>query len=119
MPWKHLSSWIAQRSSSLGYSPPPPLTLVTIASTADDPDASAFYASTEFEMLMEWAKTGQFILAFATHDRSELTLICADPVDEVVARVNQLPLIGAGLAQADIRAVSSLRLPIGSDAAIH
>ena len=118
MPWKHLSSWFAQRSSSHGYSPPP-LTLVTIGSTADDPDAWAFYESTEFKMLMEWAKTGQFILAFATNDRSELTLICADPVDEVVARINQLPLICAGLAHADIRAVSSLRLPIASDAAVH
>lgn len=89
---------------------PPPLTMVTVAITHADPASSAFYASTELEMLLEWAKTGQFILALVATDRAELTLVCVDPVDAVAARVNQLPLVEAGIACADIRAVTTLRL---------
>lgn len=108
MPWNQLSPRFAHQSPTQDR--PPPLTMVTLAIINDDPASSAFYASTELEMLLEWAQTGQFILALVATDRAELTLVCVDPVDAVTARVNQLPLVEAGIAFADIRAVTTFRL---------
>lgn len=107
MSWNHLSPGIAQRLPAQDRSPP--LTMVTIAIIHNDPGSSAFYGSTALEMLMDWARTGHFILALVATDRTELTLVCIDPVDAVTAQVNQLPLIEAGIAFADIRAVTTMR----------
>ncbi len=118
MPWNQLSSWFARQVPVRG-DPPPALTLVTLNITDHDPDARAFYAATEFDMLVEWARTGQFILGFAAGERSELTLLCADPVAAVTARINELPLVQAGIASADIRAVTMLRLAATPQFAWH
>lgn len=108
MSWNHVSPGFGHQSCSPDR--PPPLTMVTLAIVHHDPAASAFYAAADFDMLLEWARTGQFILAFSANERAELTLVCADPVDAVAARVKQMPLVEAGIAFADIRAVSTLRL---------
>lgn len=108
MPWNHLSPRFVSQSPTQDRAPP--LTMVTLAIIHDDPASSAFYASTELEMLLEWARTGHFILALVAIDRAELTLVCVDPVDAVTARINQLPLVEAGIAFADIRAVTTVRL---------
>ncbi len=107
MPWNQLSPRFAYPSPS--EDKPLHLTLVTLALVNDDPAANAFYASTEFEMLTDWARTGKFVLAFAADDRAELTLVCADSVEIVRTRVKLLPFVEAGIAIADIRAVSILR----------
>ncbi len=107
MSWNQLSPSFANQSPT--QERPPPLTMVTLAIVGDDTGSSAFYASTELEMLKEWARTGQFVLALVATDRAELTLVCVDPVDAVTARVNQLPLVEAGIACADVRSVTTLR----------
>lgn len=61
-------------------------------------------------MLVEWASNGLFVMAFIGHDRDELTLLCTESAAVMRDHVMALPLIVAGLADADVRVVSMLRL---------
>lgn len=110
MTWKLLSSWFAAGDRRAGRMPMP-FTLVTLCGRATAPrEEVAFYAAAEFEALRAWATSGRFVMAFAADERDELTLVCTGPVDLVKMQVAELPMIAAGLASADIRAVSSLHL---------
>lgn len=110
MPWKFMHSWYA--SLRRGAEPPPmPMTLVTLRGIPGSPeDEVAFYSDAEFDALIDWAKNGRFIMAFVARDRDELTLLCTESVEVMEIHVNGLPLVAAGLADADIRIVSMLRL---------
>lgn len=109
MPWKLLSSWYDARHRP-ALCTPMPLTLVTLRGLGgSSAEEVAFYADAEFEALVGWAASGRFVMAFAALDRDELTLLCPDSPDAVLMRVNDLPLVAAGLATADVRIVASLR----------
>lgn len=91
--------------------PPLPITLVTLRGTEGAcTDEIAFYAGAEFDALVDWATSGRFVMAFVAGDRDELVLLCTESVDAMRIQVSQLPLVIAGLAQADIRSVATLRL---------
>lgn len=116
MPWNLLSSWYA--SLRRGHKDPPmPLTLITLRGIpGSSADEVAFYTSAEFDALVDWAMNGRFVMAFVASDRDELTLLCTESVAVMQTHVSSLPLVAAGLAEADIRLVSMLRLanPVGS-----
>ncbi|TRW17539.1 hypothetical protein [Glacieibacterium frigidum] len=110
MPWNDLPAWYA-RVHDTPRDAGPTLTMVTLRTVAGVTAADVdWHRDTEFGTLVDWAKAGFFVLGFTAVDRAELTLFCALEPDEITARVAQLPLVAAGLAHADIRAVSSLRL---------
>lgn len=110
MPWLRWIEWFSKRP--LGrLSPNMAITLVTlrIEPSAANEEVS-FYRSAEYDALLEWAKMGRFILALASTDRDELTLLCLQTPDEMRAEIEDLPLVAAGLARFDIRPVMSLRM---------
>ena len=114
MPWKQLSSWNAN-AEQLPCQQPMPLTLVRLSVRADaTAEELAFYAQAEISALMAWAASGRFVMAFASTDHEELTLVCAGPLQAVMTEVKDLPLVAAGLASADIRSVVPLRLTRGA-----
>lgn len=113
MPWLRWIEWFSQRPKGL-LAPNMPITLVTLRIVQSAVvDEVTFYRSAEYDALLEWARMGRFILALASTDRDELTLLCIQSPDEMRAEVAELPLVAAGLATADIRPVMSLR--IGKD----
>jgi hypothetical protein len=119
MPWRHLSTWFAERQDRPATAPMP-LTMVTLRATAPaDPMAMAFHAEAEFDALVAWALAGRFVLAFAALDRDELILLCAEPKAAVEAHVSTLPFVAAGLASADLRPVVPLRLTAESPVLLH
>lgn len=110
MPWKQLSSWSAASRRSTDEAPTP-LTLVTLSGTVGaSADEVAFYADAELAALMAWAASGRFVMAFVALEREELTLVCPASVEATIKQISELPLIAAGLATADVRLISSLRL---------
>lgn len=109
MPWRRLQDWLAGRRSFV-VDKAMPLTLVTLtAATTAEADELAFYSNAEFDMLVEWASMGRFILALNGINRNELNLLCVEDVAEMTAEVERLPLVVAGLACYDIRAVMPLQ----------
>ena len=119
MPWRHLSTWFAERQDTPAEAPMQ-LTMVTLRATEPaDPIAIAFHAEAEFAALVEWALAGRFVLAFAALDRDELTLLCAQPKAVVEAQVSGLPFVAAGLASVDLRAIIPLRLTDQSPLLFH
>lgn len=110
MPWRLLHNWYATgRNPHTG--PLMPLSLITLnGRPGTSEEEIAFYARAEFEMLAEWASNGLFVMAFICHDRDELTLLCTETAAVMRDHVMALPLIVAGLADADVRVVSMLRL---------
>lgn len=87
------------------------ITLVTLRiAPAALNDEVSFYRSAEYDALLEWARMGRFILALATTDRDELTLLCLQTPGEMRSEIEHLPLVAAGLASYDIRPVMSLRM---------
>lgn len=115
MPWNDLPAWYA-RAHDAPCDAGLPMTMVTLRTvagvTATDVD---WHREAEFGTLVEWAEAGDFLLGFTALEHAELTLFCALEPAELSARVAQLPMVAAGLAQADIRAVTGLRLtqPLG------
>lgn len=105
--WIERLSWCPEGA----LAPNMPVTLVTllIAPAAAD-DEVGFYQSAEYEALLEWARMGRFILALASTERDELTLLGIQSPEEMRKEVAELPLVAAGLATADIRATMSLRM---------
>lgn len=88
-----------------------PVTLVTLHITpAALSDEVGFYESAEYDALLQWARMGRFILALASTERDELTLLCIQSPDDLRKEIAELPLVAAGLATADIRAAISLRM---------
>lgn len=110
MPWLKWIEWFSGRPSGL-LAPNMAVTLVTlrIAPSAVT-DEVIFYRSAEYDALLEWAKMGRFILALASTDRDELTLLCIQSPEVMRAEIAELPLVAAGLATADIRPAMSLRM---------
>jgi hypothetical protein len=109
MAWQRLQDWLVGRSS-FTVDETMPLTLVTLtAKPTAESEEMAFYRNAEFEMLVEWARMGRFILALNAVDRNELTLLCVENLDEMTAEVQRLPLVAAGLACSDIRVVMPLQ----------
>jgi len=110
MPWKLLAFWYAALRRGQA-DPPMPLTLVTLRGMeGSSADEVAFYADAEFDALVAWAASGRFVMGFVAMDRDELTLLCTESIETMQMRVRDLPLVAAGLAHADIRTVSPLRL---------
>lgn len=119
MPWKRLSTWFAEHRN-IPAETPMPLTMVTLRGTSEaDPAALAFHAEAEFAALMDWAMAGRFVLAFTTLDGSELTLLCPEPLESLDRHVEALPMMVAGLASADLRVVTPLKLTVASPALLH
>jgi hypothetical protein len=88
-----------------------PVTLVTLCiAPAAMSDELGFYQSAEYDALLEWARMGRFILALASSERDELTLVCIQSPEDMRKEIAELPLVAAGLATADIRAAVSLRM---------
>lgn len=110
MPWKRLAGWFPGRRF-VRLAETQQLTLVTLSAR---PGASAeevdFHSEAEFDALIDWARTGRFILALASAERDELVLLCVESVAAMEAEVRQLPLVAARLAAFDIRPVMPLRL---------
>lgn len=110
MPWHRWIEWFSGRPAGL-LAPNMAVTLVTlrILPTAGT-DEVVFYRSAEYDALLEWARMGRFILALASTDRDELTLVCIQSPEAMRAEIAELPLVAAGLATADIRPAMSLRM---------
>jgi hypothetical protein len=105
--------WFSGRPKGL-LAPNMAVTLVTLRIVpAAVTDEVSFYRSAEYEALLEWARMGRFILALASTDRDELTLLCIQSPEDMRAEVAELPLVAAGLATADIRPAMSLRMDEG------
>lgn len=110
MPWMRWIEWFSGRPKGL-LAPNMAVTLVTLRiAPAAAGDEVSFYRSAEYAALLEWARMGRFILALASTDRDELTLLCIQGPDEMRAEVAELPLVAAGLATADIRPAMALRM---------
>lgn len=110
MPWLRWIERFSKRPSGL-LGPNMPVTLVTLRIEASAvADEVSFYRGAEYDALLEWARMGRFILALAAEDRDELTLLCLQSPEEMRAEIEELPLVSAGLASADIRKVMSLRM---------
>lgn len=110
VPWRLLHDWYA-KGRYPGTGPLMPLSLITLnGRPGTSEEEIAFYARAEFDMLVEWASNGLFVMAFIGHDRDELTLLCTESAAVMRDHVMALPLIVAGLADADVRVVSMLRL---------
>lgn len=110
MPWLRWIEWFSGRPSGL-LAPNMAITLVTLRiAPAAGTDEVTFYRSAEYDALLDWAKMGRFVLALASTDRDELTLLCIQSPDEMRAAISELPLVAAGLATVDIRPAMSLRM---------
>lgn len=110
MAWRQLFAWLYPSDKPPVY-PPMPLTLVTLSACESPSSAElAFYGDAEMAALSEWARAGRLLLAFMATEREELILVCAEPVEAMRDHVAQLPMVAAGLASADVRAVMSMRL---------
>lgn len=110
MPWNLLYSWYASLRRGQKETPMP-LTLITLRGIpGSNEDEVAFYTAAEFDALVDWAMNGRFVMAFVARERDELTLLCTEPPAVMQSHVSSLPLVAAGLAVADIRLVSMLRL---------
>lgn len=110
MPWLRWIEWFSGRPKGL-LAPNMAITLVTLRIVpAAGSDEVSFYRSAEYDALLDWARMGRFILALASTDRDELTLLCIQSPDEMRAAIAELPLVAAGLAIADIRPAMSLRM---------
>jgi hypothetical protein len=96
------------------------LTLVTlrIAPAAGSEEVS-FYRTAEYDALLTWARMGRFVLALASTDRDELTLLGVQSPEEMRAEIADLPLVAAGLAMVDIRPVMSLRMDEGEQSGLQ
>ncbi len=108
--------WIERfsRRPEGSLAPNMPLTLVTLRiAPAAAGDEVGFYQSAEYGALLEWARMGRFVLALASTERDELTLLCVQSPEEMRKEIAELPLVAAGLATADIRAAMSLRMDKG------
>lgn len=115
MPWQRLQDWIESRpiaSTNLRLDLGRPLTLVTLSLCADaEIDEVRFYRDAEFELLSGWAKQGSLLLALVSLMGNELTLLCPLPLPQTRAMLEDLPLLGAGLAKATLKPV----VPLVSD----
>lgn len=110
MPWNLFHSWYASMRPG-AREQAMPLTLITLRGIPGSSDEEvAFYSRAEFDALVDWAMNGRFVMAFVARERDELTLLCTETVAVMETHVSNLPLVAAGLAQADIRMVSMLRL---------
>jgi hypothetical protein len=110
MTWLRWIEWFSKRPSGQLVSNMA-ITLVTLrVSPSAVTDEVSFYRSAEYNALLNWARMGRFILALASIDRDELTLLCIQSPAEMQAEVADLPLVAAGLATYDIRPVMSLRM---------
>ncbi|MFO6445925.1 hypothetical protein ACLBKU_02150 [Erythrobacter sp. NE805] len=110
MTWLRWIEWFSGRREG-ALAPNMPVTLVTLRITpAAGSDEVGFYRGAEYEALLEWARMGRFILALASTDRDELTLLCIQSTEAMRAEIAELPLVAAGLAMADIRPAMSLRM---------
>lgn len=110
MPWLRWIELFSGRPTGQ-LSPNTAMTLVTLRITpAAGSEEVSFYRSAEYEALLKWARMGRFILALASTDRDELTLLGVQTPAEMEAEVAELPLVAAGLAIVDIRPVMSLRM---------
>lgn len=110
MPWLRWIEWFSGRPKGL-LAPNMAITLVTLRiAPAAGNDEVSFYRSAEYDALLDWARMGRFILALASTDRDELTLLCIQSPDEMRAEIAELPLVAAGLATVDIRPAMSLRM---------
>jgi hypothetical protein len=113
MTWLRWIEWFSKRPAGLLVSSMA-ITLVTLrVSPSAVTDEVSFYRSAEYEALLKWARMGRFILALASADRDELTLLCLQSPAEMQAEIADLPLVAAGLATYDIRPVMSLRMDDG------
>jgi len=113
MPWLRWIEWFSGRPKG-PLAPNMAITLVTLRIAASaGRDEVSFYRSAEYEALVEWAKMGRFVLALASTDRDELTLLCIQSPEEMHREIAGLPLVAAGLATFDIRPVMSLK--VGDD----
>lgn len=109
MAWRRLQDWLVGRNRlTVGSSTPLCLVTLTIKASAET-DEVAFYRNAEFEMLVEWARMGRFVLALNAADRNELTLLCSEDLAAMTAEVQRLPLVAAGLVQCDIRMVEPMQ----------
>lgn len=109
MPWRRSTLWLSGRRSPL-LDDAMAFTLVTLSAIEPaEHDEVAFYRDAKYAALVEWAKMGRFILALAATERDELTLLCVETPAEMRMRVQELPMVAAGLARFDIRTVMSLR----------
>ena len=119
MPWLRWIEWFSQRPLG-SLSPNMALTLVTLRIEPSAPNEEVcFYRSAEYDALLKWARMGRFILALATTDRDELTLLCLQTPEEMRAEIEDLPLVAAGLAKYDIRPAMSLRMDDASGAILQ
>lgn len=110
MPWLRWIEWFSGRPKGL-LAPNMAITLVTLRiAPAAVSDEVSFYRSAEYQALLDWARMGRFILALASTERDELTLLCIQSPDEMRTAMAELPLVAAGLATVDIRPAMSLRM---------
>lgn len=110
MAWRQLFAWLHPPDKPAAY-PPMPLTLITLCACDGTSSAElAFYGDAEMAALREWARAGRLLLAFMATEREELILVCAEPLEVMRDYVAQLPMVAAGLAQAELRTVMSMRL---------
>jgi hypothetical protein len=110
MPWLRWIEWFSGRPKGL-LAPNMAITLVTLRiAPAAVTDEVSFYRSAEYDALLDWARMGRFILALASTERDELTLLCIQSPEEMRAAIAELPLVAAGLATVDIRPAMSLRM---------
>lgn len=113
MTWLRWIEWFSKRPSGQLVSNMP-ITLVTLrVSPSAVTDEVSFYRSAEYETLLKWARMGRFVLALASTDRDELTLLCIQSPTEMQAEIADLPFVAAGLATYDIRPVMTLRMEDG------
>lgn len=110
MPWSELAGWLAAQPARSAW-PVDCMTLVTLSLNGSvRPEELEFYRCAEQAALSEWAVSGGFILALAATERAELTMLCPDTAEQVSALVDRLPLVTAGLACSDVRAVRPVRV---------
>jgi len=119
MTWLSWIEWFSKRPSG-SLAPNIAITLVTLrVSPSAVTDEVSFYRSAEYDTLLEWARMGRFILALASADRDELTLLCVQSPAEMEAQIADLPRVATGLATYDIRPVMSLRMDDDGQLALH
>lgn len=109
MPWRRILHWMSdKRARSLAGVMP--LTLVTLEPVRKlEVGELSFFAETEVALLSEWAERGDVILALATSERDELTLVCAHTLTEVNRKLGMLPSVATGVARYRSREVMLLR----------
>ncbi len=123
MPWQRLQDWVESRPESVSgpqLELARPLTLVTIALRPEVRDEEVrFYRDAEFELLSCWAEQGVLLLALVSLKGNELTLLCPLPLRRARAMIEDLPLVGAGLARASLKPVVPFRQQIGIPSGQH